>query len=53
MSQVAEMHCFGGLTYVEIGQVLGIDERTAKRDWQVARAWLRGQLRRRASAHVA
>ena len=47
MAQVVDMHCFGGLTYDEIGEVLGIDARTAKRDWQVARAWLQGQLRKR------
>ena len=44
MAQVAEMRCFGGLTNEEIGDVLGIDERTVKRDWQVAKAWLLGQL---------
>jgi len=41
MAQVVEMRCFGGLTHSEIGEVLGIDERTAKRDWQVGRAWLK------------
>ena len=46
MAQVADLHCFGGLTHAEIGEALGVDERTAKRDWQVARAWLRGQLHR-------
>ena len=46
MAQVVEMRCFGGLSLKEIGEVLGIDERTAKRDWQVAKAWLHGQLRR-------
>jgi RNA polymerase sigma factor (TIGR02999 family) len=46
MAKVVEMRCFGGLSQKEIGDVLGIDERTAKRDWQVAKAWLQGQLRR-------
>jgi RNA polymerase sigma factor (TIGR02999 family) len=46
MAQVVEMRCFGGLTYEEIAESIGIDERTAKRDWQVARAWLIGQLRK-------
>jgi RNA polymerase sigma factor (TIGR02999 family) len=45
MAQVLEYRCFGGLTHSEIAEALGIDERTAKRDWQVARAWLIGQLR--------
>ena len=47
MAKVVEMRCFGGLTHQEIGEVLGIDERTAKRDWKVARAWLEGRLRKK------
>jgi RNA polymerase sigma-70 factor (ECF subfamily) len=46
---VVDMRYFGGLTHAEIGEALGVDERTAKRDWQVARAWLKSQLERRAS----
>jgi RNA polymerase sigma-70 factor, ECF subfamily len=46
MAKVVEMRCFGGLTHSEIGEVLGIDERTAKRDWKVARAWLAIHLRK-------
>lgn len=46
MAQIVEMRCFGGLTNKEIAEALGIDERTVKRDWQVARAWLAGQLRK-------
>jgi RNA polymerase sigma factor (TIGR02999 family) len=46
MARVAEMHCFGGLTCDEIGEVLGVDGRTVRRDWKVAKAWLRGQLQR-------
>jgi RNA polymerase sigma factor (TIGR02999 family) len=45
MARVVELKCFGGLTYQEIAEVLKIDERTAKRDWQVARAWLYGHLK--------
>ncbi|MBI2689205.1 MAG: RNA polymerase subunit sigma-70 [Acidobacteria bacterium] len=47
MATVVEMKCYGGLTFAEIGESLRIDERTAKRDWNVARAWLWGQLRKR------
>jgi DNA-directed RNA polymerase specialized sigma24 family protein len=43
-ASVVDMHCFGGLTHQEIGEVLRVDERTAKRDWQFARAWLRGRI---------
>lgn len=46
MAQVVELKCFGGLTFSEIEQVLGIDQRTARRDWQVARAWLYGHLKK-------
>jgi RNA polymerase sigma-70 factor (ECF subfamily) len=46
MAHVVDMHCFGGLTFQEIAEVLGIDERTAKRDWQVALARLIAQLRK-------
>jgi RNA polymerase sigma factor (TIGR02999 family) len=44
MARVVELKGFGGLTFPEIGEVLKVDERTAKRDWQVARAWLYGHL---------
>lgn len=42
--KVVELKFFGGLTFDEIGQVLSIDERTAKRDWEFARARLYGYL---------
>jgi RNA polymerase sigma-70 factor (ECF subfamily) len=51
MGSIAEMRCFGGLTHPEIAQTLGIDERTVKRDWQVAKAWLTARLKK-GSAHV-
>jgi RNA polymerase sigma factor (TIGR02999 family) len=45
MAEVVELKVFGGLSFTEIGEVLGVHERTAKRDWQVARAWLFGHVR--------
>jgi RNA polymerase sigma-70 factor, ECF subfamily len=42
--QIVEMHFFAGLTFEEIAEVLGISERTAKRDWAMARVWLRAEL---------
>ncbi len=51
MGRVVEMRCFGGLTHAEIAETLGVDERTCKRDWQVARAWLQAQLAKRPSPH--
>jgi len=49
MAQVVELKFFGGLTFAEIGAVVGIDERTAKRDWTLARMWLSNHLREGAS----
>ena len=43
-SRIVELRFFGGLTEKEVGEVLGVSERTVKREWQVARAWLHGQL---------
>ncbi len=39
-ARVVEMRFFGGLTNAEIGDVLGVTERTVQRDWVHARAWL-------------
>jgi RNA polymerase sigma factor (TIGR02999 family) len=46
MAAVVELKVFGGLSSTEIGDILGINERTVKRDWQLARAWLFGALKR-------
>ena len=43
-NQIAEMRFFAGLNFEEIAEVLGISERTAKRDWAMARAWLHSEL---------
>ena len=43
-SRVVEMHFFGGLSFEEIAEVLSISDRTAKRDWTMARAWLYREL---------
>ena len=43
-SKVVELRFFGGMSFEEIAHVLSISGRTAKRDWEVARAWLHGQL---------
>jgi|SRR5579875_132254 len=42
--RIVELHFFGGLTFDEIALVLGISERTVKREWSMARAWLRTEL---------
>jgi len=43
-SRVVEMHFFGGLGFDEIAEVLSVSDRTAKRDWTMARAWLYREL---------
>ena len=43
--RVVELRYFAGLTEEEIASVLGVTRRTVNRDWQMARAWLFGQLR--------
>ena len=43
-AQIAKLRFFGGLTLEEAGQVLGVTERTAKRYWAFARAWLFDEL---------
>ncbi|MBC7771953.1 MAG: sigma-70 family RNA polymerase sigma factor [Pyrinomonadaceae bacterium] len=49
-ARVAEMRLFGGMDQDQIARVLGISRMTIHRDWQIARAWLAGQLQD--SAHV-
>lgn len=43
-SQIVELHIFGGLTFTEIADVLGVSEATVYRDWNHARLWLRRHL---------
>lgn len=43
-ARIVEMHFFGGLTFDEIAQILDLSVRTVKRDWTMARAWLRSEL---------
>jgi RNA polymerase sigma factor (TIGR02999 family) len=45
-SRIVELRFFGGLTVEEAAEVLGISRSTAKRDWNVAKAWLSRQLKR-------
>ena len=43
-AQVVQLRFFGGLDMQEIASVLEISERTARRDWISARAWLRSEV---------
>ena len=38
--RVVELRYFGGLSVEETAQLLGISAKTAKRDWNMAKAWL-------------
>ncbi|MBX9600295.1 MAG: sigma-70 family RNA polymerase sigma factor [Bryobacteraceae bacterium] len=42
--QVVEMRVFGGFSEAEIAEVLDVSERTVKRDWKFAKAWLYGEV---------
>lgn len=43
-ARLVELRYFGGLTIEETAAVLGISPATVKREWAVARAWLRREL---------
>jgi RNA polymerase sigma factor (TIGR02999 family) len=43
--ELVEMRYFGGMTLEDVAAATGMSERTVKRRWQVARAWLVDALR--------
>jgi RNA polymerase sigma factor (TIGR02999 family) len=45
LGQVVEMRYFGGMNDTEIAQVLGLTDRTVRRDWEKARLLLANALR--------
>ena len=44
LEQVVELRFFGGLSEHEAADVLGVTERTVRRDWRTARAFLHREL---------
>jgi RNA polymerase sigma factor (TIGR02999 family) len=44
LARVVECRYFGGMTTEETASVLGVSDRTVKRDWRTARAWLYAAL---------
>jgi len=46
--QIVQMRYFGGLTIEETAQALEISDATVKREWALARAWLKRELSRSA-----
>ena len=43
-AQIVEMRYFGGLTVEQTAEAIDISEATVKREWTLARAWLRREL---------
>ena len=43
-AEIVELRFFGGLSVVETAETLDLSEKTVKREWAMARAWLRGEL---------
>ena len=44
-SRIVELRFFAGMSIEETAEVLGVAPVTIKRDWQVAKAWIRRELR--------
>ena len=44
-AQIVELRYFGGYEETEIAELLGISERTVRRDWRKARAFLLAEMR--------
>jgi len=45
-ARLVELVYFGGLTIDEASEQIGVSERTAKRDWKAAKAWLKVELKK-------
>lgn len=46
-ARIVELRYFTGLSNAEVAAVLDTSEKTVKRDWSAAKAWLQGELRGR------
>jgi len=44
LARIVEMRFFGGMSEAEIAEVLGVSDRTVRRDWEKARLLLRAAL---------
>jgi len=45
-ARVVELRFFGGLSEKETAEVVGVTDRTVRHDWNHAKAWLMGELKR-------
>jgi RNA polymerase sigma factor (TIGR02999 family) len=43
-ARIVELRFFAGLSIEELGQAIGASESTIRREWRMARAWLRAQM---------
>jgi len=43
-AKVVQYRFFGGMSLEEVGELMGTSERTARRAWSMAKAWLRQEL---------
>jgi RNA polymerase sigma factor (TIGR02999 family) len=48
-AKAIELRFFGGLSVEEAAEVLGVSRETVLRDWRMARAWLKSEIRRNGS----
>lgn len=48
--RIVELRFFGGLSIEETAEVVGVSPATVKREWALARAWLRRELATEASS---
>ena len=44
LARVVELRYFGGLTVEDVAEVMGTSPATVKRQWSLARAWLKRAL---------
>ncbi len=49
-AELVKLHFFAGFTFIDAAELLGISERTAKRIWSYARAWLFDEIQRATGA---
>jgi DNA-directed RNA polymerase specialized sigma24 family protein len=47
-SRIVELRFFGGLSEEEAGKGLALSPRTIRREWRIAKAWLRRSMSTRA-----
>jgi RNA polymerase sigma factor (sigma-70 family) len=44
MARIVRLRFFAGLSTEEIAETLGLSDRTVRREWALARAWLHREL---------